>query len=138
MKNKYEAIIQMILAHHPDTQAIYLFGTYGTEEEWPESDVDIALLLPPKEAKQVGSLAMSKLQVTLEQLLGKDVDLINLRRVSTVFQKEIILSDRRFFCQDDYAADEFEMLTISFYQKLNEERQQILDEFWQTGRAYKV
>ncbi|MFH1860710.1 MAG: nucleotidyltransferase domain-containing protein [bacterium] len=133
-----DAIIQTILALHPDTQAIYFFGTHGTEQEWPESDVDIAVLLPPKEAKQVGSFAMSKLHVTLEQLLGKDVDLINLRQVSTVFQKEITLPNRRFFCADNYAADEFEMLVLSFYQKLNEERRQILDEFWQTGRAYKV
>ncbi|MBU0702038.1 nucleotidyltransferase domain-containing protein [bacterium] len=136
--NEYKAIIQTILAPYPDTQAIYSFGTHGTEQEWPESDVDIAVLLPPKEAKQVGSFAMSKLHVTLEQLLGKDVDLINLRQVSTVFQKEITIQNRRFFCADNYAADEFEMLVLSFYQKLNEERRQILDEFWQTGRAYKV
>jgi len=136
--NECDKIIQAILTHYPNTQAMYLFGTYGTDKEWPESDVDIAVLLPPKEAKQVGSFAMNKLHTTLEQLLGKDVDLINLRRVSTVFQKEITTADRRFFCQDSYAADEFEMLVLSFYQKLNEERCQILDEFWQTGRAYNV
>jgi predicted nucleotidyltransferase len=134
--NKYDAIIQAILAHHPDTQAIYLFGTYGTEEEWPESDVDMAVLLPPKEAKQRGSFTMSKLQVTLEQLLGKDVDLINLRRVSTVFQKEITMAERRIFCANDYAADEFEMLVLSFYQKLNEERAEIIASALDCGRFY--
>jgi predicted ATPase len=35
-------------------------------------------------------------------------------------------------------ADEFEMLMLSFYQKLNEERQDILAEFARTGRAYPV
>ena len=136
--NECDVIIQTILVLYPDTQAVYLFGTYGTEQEWPESDVDIAVLLPPNEAKQVGSLAMSKLHTTLVRLLGKDVDLINLRQVSTVFQKEITLAERRIFCTNDYAADKFEMLVISFYLKLNEERRQILDNFWQTGRAYKV
>ncbi len=40
-------IVRTVLDHYPDTQAIYLFGSYGTENEWPDSDVDIALLLPP-------------------------------------------------------------------------------------------
>ena len=35
-----------ILAAHPDTQAIYLYGTWGTEYQRPDSDLDIAVLLP--------------------------------------------------------------------------------------------
>jgi len=85
-------IIQTVVAYYPTVQAIYLFGSYGTEDEWPTSDVDIALLLPPDEAKQVGYLALGDLHLALERLLRKDVDLINLRRVSTVFQKEIIMA----------------------------------------------
>ncbi len=131
-------IIRIILNCYPQTQAIYLFGSHGTEDEWPDSDVDIALLLPHTLAKQVGSLIMSKLRVDLESLLKKGVDLINLRQVSTVFQKEIIMAERRIFYADLYAADEFEMLTFSFYQKLNEERREILNEFRETRRAYSV
>lgn len=133
-----EKIIQTILTCYPTTEAIYLFGSYGTADEWPTSDVDIALLLPPAKAKQVGHLALSDLHNRLAQLLGKEIDLINLRQVSTVFQKEIIMAERRIFCADRYAADEFEMLVLSFYQKLNEERQDILAEFARTGRAYPV
>lgn len=132
------SIIQIVLDHYPTTQAIYLFGSYGTDDEWPDSDVDIAVLLPPVEAKQVRTLVMSDLRFALERLLEKDVDLINVRRVSTVFQKEIVMADRRIFCADTYAADEFEMLVLSFYQKLNQERQEILDEFLKTRRAYPV
>ncbi len=133
-----EAVIQEVLANYPQTQAIYLFGSWGTENEWPDSDVDIALLLPPVEAKKVGTLLMSPLRFSLESLLNRPVDLINLRQVSTVFQKEIVCSERRIYCMDDYAADEFEMLTLSYYQQLNEERKEILDEFWQSGKAYTV
>jgi predicted nucleotidyltransferase len=135
---KLEEIISAIISAHPDVQAIYLFGSWGTEGEWPDSDVDVALLLPPEKAKLEGPLAMSKLCFKLEKLLRKEVDLLNLRQVSTVFRKEIIMADRRIYCADEYAADEFEMLTISFYQKLNEERAGILEEFHRTGRAYNV
>ncbi|MGH8538768.1 MAG: type VII toxin-antitoxin system MntA family adenylyltransferase antitoxin [Gammaproteobacteria bacterium] len=131
-------IIQTVLRHYADTQAIYLFGSYGTDNEWPDSDVDIALLLPPKQARAGRLLAMSLLCAELGSLLKKPVDLINLREVSTVFQKEIIAADRRIHTGNAYAADEFEMLVLSFYQKLSEERAEILKEFWKTGRAYRV
>jgi hypothetical protein len=36
-------IVRIVLQHYPSTQAIYLFGNYGTPDEWPQSDVDIAL-----------------------------------------------------------------------------------------------
>lgn len=65
------------MEHHPDAQAIYLFGSYGSEQEWPGSDVDIAVLLPVEEARKVGSLLMSDLRFELESMLNKDVDLIN-------------------------------------------------------------
>jgi predicted nucleotidyltransferase len=131
-------LIQVVLRHYPDVQAIYLFGSYGTENERPDSDVDIALLLPPHTAKAVGSLALSELQSDLESLLRKPVDLINLRQVSTVFQKEIIMADRRIYTGDKSAAQVFEMLVLSFYQKLNQERAEIVAEGLRSGRFYDV
>ena len=128
-------IIQTVLKHYPEVQAIYLFGTYGTDDQWTDSDVDIALLLKHQQAKTVGTLVMSDLRFELERLLEKDVDLINLRRVPTVLQKEIVAADRRIHTADKYAADEFDMLTISYYQKLNEERSEILKEIMTSGRV---
>jgi predicted nucleotidyltransferase len=133
-----KAITQEILAIFPQTQAIDLFGSWNTNYEWPDSDVDIAVLLPPVDAKKIGSLSMNPLRFSLESILNRQVDLINLRQVSTVLQKEVVCSERRFYCIDDYAADEFEMLALSYYQKLNEERKEILDAFWNTGKAYPV
>jgi predicted nucleotidyltransferase len=132
-----EKIIKTILAHYPQTQAIYLFGSYGTAAEWPDSDVDIALLLPPEQAKAEKSLLLSQCRFDLEDALHKEVDLLNARQVATVFQKEIISGDC-IYNGDPYAVAEFEMLVISYYQKLNEERRDIMAEFQRTGRAYAV
>lgn len=134
----YRPIIEAVLKHYPDVQAIYLFGSYDTEHEWPNSDVDIALLLPPEKVREAGSLALGPLWFELERRLGKTVDLINLRQVSTVFQKEIIMADRRIYRGDEHAANEFEMLTLSFYQKLNQERREVLVEGLRSGRFHKV
>jgi predicted nucleotidyltransferase len=130
-------IIQTILAHYPAAQGIYLFGSYATHQELPGSDLDLALLLPPEQARQEKNLLLSQCCFDLQAALSREVDLLNARQVSTVFQKEII-GGLRLYCADVYAADEFEMLVISYYQKLNEERREILEAFYKTGRAYAV
>jgi uncharacterized protein len=131
-------IIQIILHHHPKVQAIYLFGSNGTEEERPESDVDIAVLLSASDSKRLGSFMASKLHSELEQLLSKDVDLINLRQVSTVLQKEVIAANRCIYTADEFATEEFEMLTLSKYQKLNDEREGIIASALAGGRFHGV
>lgn len=130
-------LLDSILRHLPMTQAVYHFGSSAVGEEHCGSDVDLAVLLPHVQAKALGSLAQSDCHLELENTLHRPVDLINLRTVSTVLQKEII-SGNRIFCGDETAVDEFEMLVISGYQKLNEERAAILEDFFATGRAYNV
>lgn len=132
-----ELIVRDVLSHYPNAQGIYLFGSHGTADERPDSDVDIALLLPPDEAERAGHLALGDLHLQLSAALGRDVDLLNARLVSTVFQIAIIFGEL-IYRADRYAVDEFEMLTLSYYQKLNEERAEILAEFRRTGRAYAV
>lgn len=136
--NVEDQLIETVLTDYPDTQALYLFGSWGTEDEWPTSDLDLAVLLPPEQSKSVDFWAWVDLTMRLGAIVHKKVDLLNVRQVSTVFQKEVIMADRRIYTGDEYAADEFEMLTLSFYQKLNEERAEILAEFERTGKAYNV
>lgn len=132
------AIKDAVLRYYPNAQAIYLFGSYHTEKEWPDSDVDVAVLLSPEESRKAGSLMMSELYSALGSMLRKDVDIVNLRRVSTVLQKEIVMADRCIYTGNKYAAEEFEMLTISFYQKLNEERAGIIQSALKDGRFHEV
>ncbi len=132
------SIVHIVLEYYPDAQAIYLFGTYGTADEWPDSDVDIAVLLPPEQARRQPQLILTPCHDALENALGKPVDLLNARKVSTVFQKEIVESGRRLYAAEGDAAAEFEMLTLSYYQKLNEERAAILESFHETGKAYSI
>ncbi len=132
-----DIIIKIVLSHYPAVQGIYLFGSYGDETMRPDSDIDIALLLPHEQAKKEKNLILSRCRFDLEDALHHPVDLLNARHVSTVFQKEII-SGALIYCANQYAVDEFEMLTISFYQKLNLERTGILESFQKTGRAYAV
>jgi predicted nucleotidyltransferase len=130
-------IIKTILQYYPEVQAIYLFGSGAIGQERPDSDLDIALLLPHELAKREKNLILSDCRFALEKALHREVDLLNVRQVSTVMQKEII-SGRLVYAPDRQVANEFEMLVLSYYQKLNEERRDILESFRRTRRAYAV
>ena len=137
MESMKGLIRDIVVQHYPAIQGIYLFGSHGIGIPWPDSDIDIALLLPHEQAKKEKNLILSKCRFDLEDAFHHAVDLLNARQVSTVFQKEIISGTLIYFA-DQYAVDEFEMLTISYYQKLNQERAELLESFQKTGRAYAV
>ena len=133
-----KTIIETILQFYPQAQAVYLFGSYGTDSERTDSDIDIALLLPFSQAKQEPALSQSPCKSALEAALGRIVDLINLRMANTVFQNEILNTARLLLIQDEAETAGFEMTVLSAYQKLTEERREILESFYQTKRAYQV
>ena len=134
-----QAIVAVVRDHFPNVEAIYLFGSLADGSQTPQSDLDIALLLPPDEFKALASnLLLHPLHGHLCALAGREVDLLNLRRLNTVLQKEVVMNGRRIDCADRQMADEFEIGVISRYCKLNEERAEILAQFARTNRAYDL
>ena len=132
-----ETIVKTVLSCYPDAEAIYLFGSYLTPDQQQDSDADIAVLFPHEKAKLLKNLAMSDCRDSLENVLKRTVDLVNMRTVNTVFQNEIIQQSRIIYQQNERAVDEFEMQVMSSYQKLNEERVGILKDILETGRILK-
>jgi predicted nucleotidyltransferase len=91
MQESIEGIIIDTIRHcYPAVQGIYLFGSYAVGEERPDSDLDIAVLLPHELAKLEKNLILSECRFALENALHREVELLNAREVSTVMQKEII------------------------------------------------
>jgi uncharacterized protein len=133
-----DRLAETITAHLANVQAVYLYGSAADDTMQEQSDVDLAILLAPEVAKATGSLSLSDLRVALEEIAGRPVDLVNLRLCSTVLQKEITTTGLLLYVGDRYAIDEFEMLVLSFYSKLNEERAEILEELAKTGRVRAV
>ena len=133
-----EPLVQAILQEFPDTQAIYVFGSEATGEARDDSDIDIAVLLPHTQARTAGNLTLSDLAFRLMRLAKRDIHLINLRLASTVLQHQVVGTGKVLLCADEYARAEFEMLSLSFYQKLNEERADIVRAFKETKRVYGV
>ena len=129
--------IAPILAAHPDTQAIYLYGTWGTEYQRPTSDVDIAVLLPNTAAHAVDFWDWCRLSVEVASAAKVErADLINLRDVDTSFQAEILSSGRLIHCADENERIRFEVIVLSKHQKLNQERAGIREEIITSGRVF--
>ena len=131
-----DSIRRHILEGHPTTQAIYRFGTWGTAAQRPDSDIDIAVLLPHVDAMRVDRWQWHLLAVRLAGAAGAEhADLINLHRADTTLQAEILRTGRLTYCRDDGAQLEFETLVLSMYQKLNDERAGIRETIIGNARA---
>ena len=133
----HENITAPILAAHPDTQAIYLYGTWGTEYQRPASDLDIAVLLPNTAARAVDFWEWCRLSVEVASAAKVErADLINLRGADTTFQAEILSNGRVVHCTDENERIRFEALVLSMHQKLNQERAGIREEIITSGRVF--
>lgn len=132
------AIVTAVREALPEVQGIYLFGSHADGTQRRGSDVDLGLLFPPADPAASRNLFMHPVRQHLQEVAGCDFDLVDLRQVSTVMQKEVVMRGRRIYCADELAADEFDLSVMSRYQKLNEERAAILEQFRETGRAYDV
>lgn len=116
----------------PDLIAIYQFGSAGTAAMRAESDVDLAFLA----GRAADPVATWDLAQTLARTLGRDVDLIDLRRASTVMRAQIVSTGTRMLCHDAARCDAFEAYVLSDYARLNEERRGILDDVRARGRIH--
>ena len=131
-----DSITRYILESHPTTQAIYRFGTWGTAAQRPDSDLDVAVLLPHAEAMRVDRWQWHLLAVRLAGAAGAEhADLVNLRRADTTLRAEILRTGRLTYSSDDGVRLEFETLVLSMYQKLNDERAGIRAAIVESARA---
>ena len=131
-------IVETVRLSFPDTEALYLYGSAAAGTLGPNSDVDLGLLLPHVRAREEGSLVLHDLRFDLEKLLNRDVDLVNLRRSPIVLQKEVLATGVLLYETDPATTAGYEMLVLSLYGKLNEERADILAAFAADKRAYKL
>jgi predicted nucleotidyltransferase len=125
-----ERIISFLQQTIPGVQAIYRFGSAGTGSERRDSDVDIAFL---PEASPDASVTWT-LGGELAVLLGRDVDLVDLRGASTVMRSQVVSTGERIFGSHD--ADAFETMVYAAYALLNEERAGILDDIATRGTIH--
>jgi len=127
-----EEAIAQITGVFQEVQAIYLFGSVARGEAREESDVDLAILAE----REVDPVLLWETAQEIADAVGREVDLLDLRAVSTVMRMQVISRGERIDCRDKMAAEVFEDFVFSHYALLNEERQAILDEVQERGSSY--
>lgn len=112
--------------------AIYIFGSWGSQYETNTSDVDIAILCN----KKIPQVLLWDLTQSIAIQIEQDVDLLDLKSVSTVMQMQVISTGERVFCGDFQYCEKFEDIVFSSYARLNEERREILEDIQTRGSIY--
>lgn len=127
-----KAIIDELVDHLKPTM-IYIFGSFAKGTHTGKSDVDIAFLIRTK----LTHYERFMLAQNLAEIVNREVDLVDLEEASTVFQAQIVGYGKLIYCSDERARQEFEMLTLKKYAKLNEERKPVLDQIKESGKVYE-
>ena len=132
---EFQEIADIIVRELKDEVAatlVYIYGSYASCRQRPESDVDVAYL----GEKVLSNYDRFMLAQRLASLLGRDVDLVDLRQASTVLQMQVVSKGRVVFCRDELSKQKHEMLIFKMYARLNEERQKILLGYTPGGQAH--
>jgi uncharacterized protein len=116
----------------PGLLTVYRFGSSRDGTAGPGSDVDLAVLAEaPVDAVELWNLAQR-----LAAGIGRDVDLIDLRRASTVLRYQVLTTGERVWCADSVACDRWETAMASMYLRFNEERAEILEAIRERGAVF--
>jgi len=107
----------------PGLVAVYRFGSTAAGTALAGSDVDLAVLAEAP----VDPGHRFDLQEELAAELGRDVDLVDLARASTVLAVEVVGRGELLLDADPARRGAFEDLAFSSYARLNEERRGILE-----------
>jgi predicted nucleotidyltransferase len=118
-------LIQSFLKEKLAPSFIWLFGSGAQEALKPDSDVDLAFFSDARsDSYQVFMIAQE-----LAAMLGREVDLIDLRKASTVMKAQIVGKGKLIYEQNPFQRKMFTMRVFKEYALLNEERKPILDRF---------
>lgn len=128
-QEKLEIAVNHLRTRISGMRAVYVYGSLASGETHPNSDIDLAVLAE----QSVDTMTRMQLAGELAELLGLEVDLIDLAAVPTVMRMQVVGKGRRLFGGPDPGLEEYESRIFSDYARLNEERAGILHDVMERG-----
>lgn len=119
----------------PEAVAAWLYGSAASGLMNAESDIDIAVLLPPRDVRKTAWSLKSEAQILAERL-NRKIDLVNFSAVSCVLQKEILSAGKLLFSNDDFIVGNAELQALSQYRDFNERNMEEFERIARTGKVY--
>lgn len=129
-----EMIREAVLAELPVCLAIYVFGSRADDQARTDSDLDVAVLLPP-ERRLPDRLTLA---ARLASRLGMEVDMVDLRRASDVLRREVLANGIRIHDAQPDEVLAWEAQALTRYGHYRREVADLLSDFRATGRSYRT
>lgn len=111
---------------------ILLFGSYAKGSDHAESDIDLAYL----SNKEMSSYDRFILASELAGLTGCEVDLIDIRKIDTVFTMQIFEQGIPIYLQDEKEFILQKMRAYSMYATLSEQRAPVIEAIKERGSVF--
>lgn len=121
-----------LLIQKLDPYVIYLFGSAAKGETRDDSDMDFAFY----SSIEIEPFALHLVKQEISEVLNRDVDLVDMKKVSTVFNAQIISSGYSVYCSDSLIKANMEIKILKEYALLNEERAEIIQNIRKSGKIY--
>lgn len=115
----------------PNALAIYAFGSQVQGHANATSDLDLAILL----GGYAVPLALWDTAGTISDIVGCEVDLLDLRAASTVMQYQVITTGKRLW-NADVQAGLFECFVLSEKTALDTARAPLMQDIATSGKIY--
>ena len=126
MENNRETLLNNIknyLIRNKNIIAIVLFGSYARKMENNNSDIDIAIKLDREFSKK----ERFELQLQLEELVNKDIDLLNLDDLDDGVRYEVLINGETLYAKDELKFELYKLEMYREYLELNESRAKIIE-----------
>jgi predicted nucleotidyltransferase len=122
----------MLAERLPGLLAVYRVGSFGTDAQLPDSDIDLGL----QAERPLDPVELFDLAGELATIVRREVDLVDLITCSTVMRAQVIATGERLLCRDEFRCESFADMAFSRYVHLNEARRRILEDILARGSVH--
>ena len=111
---------------------IILFGSFAKGTSRLDSDIDLAYF----SKEQLSSYERFLLIGQLAEIAGREVDLVDLKQIDTVFTMQIFSQGQPIYIQDENEFTRQKMRAYSMYATLNEQRAGVIERIKERGSVF--
>lgn len=111
---------------------IVLFGSFAKGTNRIDSDIDLAFF----SKEQLSSYERFLLASELAEITGREVDLVDLKQIDTVFTMQIFSQGIPIYIQDENEFTRQKMRAYSMYATLSEQRAGVIESIKERGSVF--
>lgn len=128
----FDTACEVLRLAYPKLWAVYVYGSYAQDEQWPGSDLDLAFLLLPGQALAERFDVANRIATRI----GRDVDLVDIRQASDVLRFEVLAHGKQLINSRPDQVLAWEASAITRYGHYRKEVGALHEAFNRTGVGY--